>query len=256
MDINLIKNVRIRDIIRSLIGDNYLALVKYTAMNNQLIIRLNTAERIDRPDYSFLDMFEHDDVESVFSRNFAMGKKETGTSFYTIRMRIKPNITEETNDSPLGNILRIIKDRGIETMDEFVTLYAHVVTDLSKLVKIDKKDVSYMERKKIYSLKHQFIKFLYKTDYITDIFFQQGEFEGLVLFHTKIKGVQFHMREVDAAEKIGVYRSNIGVTTGVYTKKNYTEEDYHDKETMFECMWNLQGIVGIRADIQNYFNNK
>lgn len=153
-----------------------------------------------------------------------------------------------------GKILDFINKNNIENIDDFVKITCPMISDLNKHVKVHKPD----NRRQIYSIKGQYIKFLHSVEYIESLYKQLSEVDELVLVNTKLDGVYFHVRHRDYIIKMtDEMPYELPLYDTIYRPKTYTEQDIKNLDLALKYLpVLLDGIYGNRKFILNALENK
>ena len=99
------------------------------------------------------------------STSFRMGKKNENCSFLQLFFFLKHGASPVKTKKVKGKILDFINKNNIENIDDFVKITCPMISDLNKHVKVHKPD----NRRQIYSIKGQYIKFLHSVEYIESL---------------------------------------------------------------------------------------
>jgi len=228
--------------------------------NNILYLKTN---RLRDPDYRYSvlrDIFNKVDiVTKTFDLNFQMKKKDEEYSTMTVSLLLKPGIDDKITDNIFGKLIKYIRKYNIKNFDELVSDLTHVVRDLNRYIKINK-------RRDLYLVKKSFIKFLYNYDYIESIVKHTYGKDSLYLATTKINKddeddtdrdkITFHLIPPDL-RKLGIERDSLP-DGGSSPKKTYVQKDIANPEKIEEALSFLNHMNNSRLlmSAENLFNDK
>ena len=225
--------------------------------NNNAFFKLKIP-RVERPPHPFLEKLKEeikniDYINELINYNFKMGKKAENCSFLEFNFSLVNGVSTVNTEKHRGKLIEFVSKNNIKSLSEFVHVTCPAMEDINKFVKVYKP----ADKKELYSIKRQYIKFLYSTGFIENIFKQFSEKDELVLINTKVNGISFHVRYHDYLDKMtGVMPYELPLNYEVYKPKEYTEADIKSPEFSMECASLLNGIYGERRFISNIFGER
>ena len=243
--------------LESLLTSEGFEILNSRAENNIAHFRVKTP-RVDRPNHDFIDRVREDvkDIDYVndlVNYNFHMGKKVDDCSYLEFNFFLRNGVAPVNTQKHSGKLIDFVNKNGIGNLNDFVSLTCPAIRDINRIVKVYKPE----NRKQLYSIKRQYIKFLYSTGFVTGLFNQLSEKDELVLINTSIEDINFHVRRYDYIDKMSdLMPYELPLKDELYKPNEYTKDDIKSYDFSLECSEILNGIFGLRRFLLNIFGSK